>query len=417
MANETFMECLGASKEVGRSAFLIHTDKKIYCDYGIKLFDESGSAKFPQDTETKADLAVLTHAHLDHSGCLPSLYRESKMRWYSTPPTFEICQLLWEDSMRIMGPTIPYEIAHYKKALKAWSPMLYGQRIQVGETSMRFYDAGHISGSAMLELKYKDKTTLYTGDLKCSDTHMHKGARFVSDVDNLIIESTYAFREHPEREVVEKQFMEEIEAVVDSGGTVLLPSFSLGRTQELISVIRSQNKHIPVHVDGMGKDISKVYLKYPQYIRDANEFRKHARSVTFVEGQGDRRRATREPGVIISTAGMMNGGPILNYLFNVNPKSKLIFTGYCVEGTNGWMLQHKSSIIKDGTELHVDLPVEYMDFSAHAGRTDLLNFIKHANPRKVVLVHGDSTEQFAHELRENFGYDAVAPKIGERVQL
>jgi len=130
---------------------------------------------------------------------------------------------------------------------------------------------------------------------------------------------------------------------------------------------------------------------------------------------GERRRATHEPGVIISSAGMMNGGPILNYLFNVNSESRIIFTGYCVEGTNGWMLQHKSSIIKDGEELHVDLPVGYLDLSAHAGRSDILEFIKTADPEKIILVHGDSTEEFATELRDDMGYDAIAPKIGERI--
>ena len=137
----------------------------------------------------------------------------------------------------------------------------------------------------------------------------------------------------------------------------------------------------------------------------------------MVSGIPDKKAATRKPSIIISSAGMMNGGPILNYLFHSNAQSKLIFTGYCVEETNGWLLQNKGYIIKDEEELHVDVPWEYLDFSAHGGRADLLNFIKHANPEKIVLVHGDNTQGFANELIENFGYDAVAPKAGEKIEI
>jgi putative mRNA 3-end processing factor len=114
---------------------------------------------------------------------------------------------------------------------------------------------------------------------------------------------------------------------------------------------------------------------------------------------------------------MMNGGPILNYLFNANSDSKVIFTGYCVEGTNGWYLQNKGFIMKEEQELAIDLPVEYLDFSAHAGRSEILEFIRRANPEKVLLVHGDKPEEFADELKEEHGFDALAPLPGERVML
>jgi len=411
------IDCLGASREVGRSAFLVHTDRDIMLDYGIKIFDQSGHAKYPIETPDEPDFVVLSHAHLDHSGSLPTLYKRNKVRWYSTPPTYDICEILWQDNMKIMGDELEYGLGEFNKALKYWSPLLYNQTIQSGETRVTLRDAGHISGAALVELEYKERTFLYTGDFKCGDTYMHKGAKFVEDVDVLMIESTYANREHPPRKELEARFMEEIHETLENGGNVLLPSFALGRTQELISVIRTHDADIPVFVDGMGRDISSIYLKHPKYIRDANEFRKHVRSVEMVQGLGDRKRATHEPSVIISSSGMMNGGPVLSYLFNMNTESKLIFTGYCVEGTNGWMLQNKGVIVKDEQELAVDLPIEYLDFSAHAGRKDLLDFIKHADPEKVLLVHGDKPQDFASELKEEHGYDALAPLPGERIML
>ena len=414
---EFFVECLGASREVGRSAFLLHTDRNILLDYGIKIFDESGIPKFPVETPLRPDMCVLSHAHLDHSGCIPALYTDHRIRWYATPPTKDICEVLWTDSMKIMGNGLPYRLPDFKKALRNWDPLLYKRPIRSGETAIELSDAGHISGAAMVEARYRGKSFFYTGDFKCEETFMHKGAEKAEGVDVLMIESTYAKREHPPRKQAEEQFMESIYETLENGGNVLLPAFALGRTQELIALIRSYDREIPVFVDGMGRQITRIYLDHPKYLKDAGAFRKAVRSVRMVQSFQDRKAVLREPSVVISTAGMLNGGPMLNYMFSANSESKMIFTGYCVEGTNGWMVQQNGTIMKDGAELAIDLPVEYMDLSAHAGRSDLLDFIKTANPEKVLLVHGDMPELFAQELEEEHGFKALAPLPGERVML
>ncbi len=411
-----WLECLGASREVGRSAFLLQTDRQILLDYGVKIFDPSGTPKFPSEN-IRPDLMLLSHAHLDHSGFVPALYKHSKIKWFATPPTEEICEVLWLDSMKIMEKNLPYRLNHFKKATRNFHPILYNKPFHVGETEVVFTDAGHISGAAIITLEYKEKRICYTGDFKIEETELHKGAKTVGDVDILIIESTYADRNHPPRGELERQLIAEIDETVDNGGSVLMPAFSLGRTQEIISVIRKYDRGVPVFVDGMGKELSKIYLKYPGYLKNAKSFRKALESVTLVSSIQERKRATSIPGVIISSAGMMSGGPVLEYLFNVNNESKIIFTGYSVEGTNGWRLLNEGHIAKDGQELAVDLPVEYLDFSAHAGRNDLLKFIKDANPEKIVLIHGDHPEIFAEELSREFGYDAVAPLLGERIEL
>ncbi len=411
------IECLGASQEVGRSAFLMHLDKKIMLDYGVKIFDKEGKPKYPENFTQAPDIVLLSHAHLDHSGAIPALYKEQDLRWVATPPTRDFCEVLWTDSMKIMGEELPYGKREFKKALRKWRPITYNEGFRVGEAQVEYLDAGHIAGSAMIRIKSEGKEVLYTGDFKCEETKLHKGAKYVEDVDVLIIESTYSDREHPPRQELEETLMEHIYETLENGGNALLPSFALGRTQELIAVIRSYDIDIPVYVDGMGREITSLYLKHKQYIKNPKEFWKAVKRVKFVEGIPDKKEAVAEPSVIISSAGMMNGGPILNYLFHVNARSRIIFTGYCVEETNGWYLQNKGFIIKEGVELHVDLPWEYLDFSAHAGRSDLLNFIKHANPQKIVLVHGDKTEEFAQELREDFGYEVVAPKPGEVIEV
>lgn len=412
------IEFLGASREVGRSAFLIHTDLNIMADYGVKLFDETGVVKYPLHTNSKPDLAIMSHAHMDHIGTLPALFKENpKMNWYGTPPTKDICEILWMDSMKIMGENLPYNLSHLQRALRNFNPIYYNQPLEFGETRVNFYDAGHISGSSMLDFTYKNKRLLYTGDFKCEETFMHNAAEAVEDVDVIMMESTYAKKEHPPRKETEQNFMDDIEETIDNGGNVLLPAFGLGRTQELLSVIRHYNRDIPVYIDGMGRELTKVYIRYGKYVKDVKKLTRAAESVKMVGSIEDKKEATRHPSVIISTAGMLNGGPALNYLFNMNNKSKIIFTGYCVEGTNGWKLQKHGHITQNGEDLYVDLPVEYYNFSAHAGRSDILKMIKKANPEKVLLVHGDNPQEFARELNEELGFSALAPLPGEKVEI
>ncbi len=410
------LDCLGACREVGRSAFLLQTDRKIMLDYGLKIFDKQGTGKFPLEAAAP-DAAVITHAHLDHSGFVPSFYRHSMIKWFGTQPTEEMCEILWLDSMKIMERELPYRLNHYKKALKNFAPVLYNRPFNIGRTEITLSDAGHISGAAVATLEYEGKRICYTGDLKLEETEMHEGAKPVKDIDVLVIESAYWNREHPPRKKTEKHLMDEIRQTTESGGTALLPAFSVGRTQELISVVRRYDRNIPVFVDGMGKEVTRIYTKYGNYIKDPNFFKKAVNSVEMVRSIPDKRRASRVPGVIITSAGMMSGGPVLNYLFNVNNRSKVIFTGYCIEETNGWKLLNEGYITKDDQDLSVDLPVEYLDFSAHAGRSELIRFIKAANPEKVVIVHGDEPDKFAEDLKSEFGFDAVAPELGERIEF
>lgn len=411
------LHCFGAAGEVGRSAFILKTDKSTLIDYGIKVFGKDGKAEFPLDLGQRIDSAILSHAHLDHSGFIPNIYRFSKVRWYATPPTRDLCELLWKDSMKIMGNALPFRLNHLNKSFKYWTPILYGQNMRMGQTNFRFLDAGHIAGSTMIEVQHAGRKILYSGDFKMGETRMHKGAKPVEDVNAVIIDSTYAKQEHPDRRQAERKIADEISETLKQGGTALFPAFSLGRTQELIRVVRAYHKDVKIFVDGMGKDISNIYLKHPRYIQDANGFRKEVQSTYFIRGPRDRKRAVEEPAVIISSAGMMEGGPILRYLMSVSPESRVIFTGYVVEGTNGWKLQNEGYVTIEGENMDVDLPTEFVDLSAHAGRNDILNFIKWANPEKVVVVHSDCAKEFEQELRDSFGYDAIAPAVGDIVEL
>lgn len=410
--------CLGGGKEVGRSAILLKGDKNILLDYGIKVYDKSGKTVYPISIENiNLDAAIITHAHLDHSGYVPYIYKNQKIRWYATAPTYDIADVLWQDTMKIQKEELPWKISHYKKALKYWHPLSIHNTMNLGNFKFKFLDAGHIAGAVMVKIECKKKI-LYSGDFKFEKTRMHKGAEKPEEVDILIIESTYADREHPNRDKLEREFIEEIWESLNEGGSVLCPTFAVGRTQEIIRVIRAYDKDIPIYLDGMAKEITRIYLKYKQYFQDYENFVKDVESVYFVENERDRKKALRENSVIISTAGMLEGGPAFYYLKHLNSYSKIIFTGYTVEGTNGWLLLNKGQIKLGNNIVDVDLPVKYLDFSAHAGRSDLLKLIKYTNPEKIICVHGDRAiaENFEKELKEK-GFEAKAFENGERIEL
>lgn len=137
----------------------------------------------------------------------------------------------------------------------------------------------------------------------------------------------------------------------------------------------------------------------------------------MIKSNEDRGKVLDEPSVVVTTAGMLNGGPAMRYLLEMNNKSKVVFTGFCVKDTNGWKLQNQGFVTVDEQDMYVDLPIKDFDFSAHAGRSEILEFIKRTNPEKVILVHGDNPQDFASELSEEYGFDAVSPKVGDKIEI
>jgi putative mRNA 3-end processing factor len=415
------VHCLGASSEVGRSGFVIQGDKRLLLDYGIKIFDEAGKPVYPQSVEgMHVDAAILSHAHLDHSGFIPELYKHTKIPWYSTTATYDIADVLWRDTLKIQREDLPWTSAHYKKAMKYWHAVAYGNKFGAGGWNCEMYDAGHILGAGMVSAECKGKKVFYTGDFNSIPTRLHHGAQFPKDAnpDLLIIESTYANREHPPREMLEKKFAREVKETISEGGTVLCPAFAVGRSQELIMIAGALAKDVPVYLDGMSKQIVQIYAKHRRNLRHHAQFLEDLENITVVESMQERKDATRGGALIISTAGMLEGGPALNYIKYLSSRSKIIFTGYCVEGTNGWNLMNKNQLRIDGNMLSVDLPVEYLDFSAHAGRSQLFRAVDALSPGRVLCVHGDKdvSAGFAQELVEK-GYNASAPKKGDIINI
>ncbi len=403
---------LGGAREVGRSAIFLETDKNIMLDYGIKVQSDS---KYPMPFQGSIDIMAISHAHLDHSGYVPEAYTKCIPRTLMTEPTKAIWELLIKDTMKI-DPDIPYTNKHFKKAKDHVYRVEYEEEYKLGGTKFMMHDAGHISGACITEIEHRGKKLAYSGDFNTEKSMLHEPAKPVEDADYLILESTYGMREHPDRETLKKELYKEVKRVLDNGGNALIPSFAVGRSQEAILMLRDFSYDFDIYLDGMARTAANIIGDYPDYLRDPEAYNNAMRSVKFIKNRGMRDKVLDEPSVIVSTAGMLQGGPAMGYLLNLNERSEIFFTGYCVEGTNGRTLMEEGKVDVSGSELEVTLPVHYFDFSAHAGKSQLIDFVKNCNPSKILCNHGDRCEEFAGDLK-GMGFDAVAPKIGEIIKL
>lgn len=423
---------LGAAGEVGRSNFLVETDGpeklSLFLDAGLKQWNHG---ELPMDPPKLPDAIILSHGHLDHCGALPMTYKHETVPTFCTFPTSPIVQLLLEDSLKIAKQE--KRPSHFSKAdavktIKNMVCLPYGRRYDFYEgTSFEFLDAGHIIGSAQTILRTKNKgkdfTLAYTGDFKGEPTRVHGGAAPVEEeVDALIIESTYALREHPPREAVEKEFCESVRDVLDSGGNVLLPCFAVGRTAEILSVLYENGFRDDIWVDGMGRKVLQIMHDYPSYVSNYKRLMEAFQNSQNIEHHGMRKEALEKPSIIIATAGMLEGGPALGFIEKMNADRKgkhaVFLTGFQVPGTNGDRLLKEGKMKLKGKVVKIDLPLKQFSFSAHADHKDLLKYAKHVSPEKVFCVHGDagSCQAFAAELKEQ-GFDAIAPSTGQQVSL
>lgn len=396
---------LGGCGEVGRSAVAVDS---IILDYGIK---PSSPPEFPMDFSPKAIL--VSHAHLDHLGFVPSLM-DYDPKIYLTPPSVDIGRLLLYDSINVMQPP-PFSKKEIRQFESNCVIVDYNEKFKVDKFEVEFLNAGHVPGSAMICLE-NDLRILYSGDLKLEDTRLLEGAqKDLPEADILIIESTYYSVEHPDRKELEKKFVESVIETLENKGHAIIPAFAVGRTQEVLMILESHG--ITPYVDGMGREVFKILERYPDYIRDPKALRRAYKNAIWVEWK-KREDVLKEPSVIVTTAGMLNGGPALFYLSRVynDPKSKLIITGYQVEGTNGDMAL-KLGMINLGTRIvKLKMKVEQYDFSAHADDSQLKEFVRASADKGVEVVftvHGEKCDEFASWIRENVGIDAFAPKNGD----
>lgn len=284
---------------------------------------------------------------------------------------------------------------------------------------MDVFNAGHIPGSCMYLLKVDGKRILFTSDFNTETTRLLKGAKFdFKDIDILIMESTYANRDHPPRKETEKKFFEYITGTIANEGIALIPVFAIGRAAEILMVLGSLKLDFPVYLDGMTREATRITLDYPEFIRDPKALRKALKNVQLIYTANERRKIVKEPCAIVTSAGMLEGGPVVSYikyLYNT-PESSLTFTGFQVPRTAGRYLLDTGRFVLEDVDLKLKMSINHLDFSAHSGRSDLFDVAHKINPEKIICLHGEHCQRFAQELRGR-GFDAIAPHNNDVIDI
>jgi putative mRNA 3-end processing factor len=289
----------------------------------------------------------------------------------------------------------------------------------IKDMKFQLLNSGHLPGGAQALVEADGKRIVYTSDYNARETRLLPGAdRDYGELDSIVIESTYADELHPDRIELEKEFMEDVNGVVENGGTALIPAFSVGRSQEIACVLAAHHFEFPVTMDGMAREANRIMMNHSSFMRDPKLFMDALHSAAWVEGWKDRRKTAKKQGAIISPAGMLKGGPAAFYIQKVGKKSQnaVFLVGYQIPGTPGRELLDEGKCVIDGKVQKVKAKVKHFDFSSHSGANDLKQTVKELKGNPVVyVVHGEekNCEMFADWIKTEVGLEAIAPKAGD----
>lgn len=419
------VKVLGAANEVGRSGFLVNCQgTKILLDYGV-LFGKRGTPpQYPLHVKPRdLDAIVITHAHLDHSGNVPSLFVSGSTEVYATPPTLDLSKLLIEDMLKIEKNAHPFDIPELNSMIRNTKEIGFKQKITKGNATFELRESGHVIGGSTVLVESEKKRLFYTGDIKIHGSRMLREADLdVGDIDMLITESTYSQTDQTPRKESEKQLVEFANEVMDRKGTLFIPSFSVERSQEIACILKNANFKHRIIMDGMALKVNEIMFRYPEYLRDPQTFANAINSAISVREHKERKRVMEEPCAVISPAGMLVGGNAVYYLQQLafDDKNGIALVSYQGEGTPGRKLLETGKVSSRGKDLNVSAEVKQFEFSGHSDRNELFELIKRikGNP-KVLTVHGDaeSCSKFAQEIHEKFGLEAYAPNVNETVTI
>ncbi|HET6380098.1 MAG TPA: MBL fold metallo-hydrolase [candidate division Zixibacteria bacterium] len=501
------LQFLGAVGTVTGSQFLLTADeRRVLVDCGMFQGspDEVSRNRMPFAFEPGAlDAVLVTHAHLDHCGRLPALVRAGyRGPIYLTAPTGDLTEIVLRDAARLQmeaeerwrrrhpdeaaahdaelaraeaaaeedaaaedmparlrraeprGATMVraalYTEDDVDETVRLFRPVPYGEEVQVAPgVRATFHDAGHILGSAIIEVKAGATTVVFSGDLGRRQTPILRDPTPLARADYVVVESTYGDREHPSQEQGVRDLADAVAQVADSRGVLLVPAFAIGRTQEVVWVLDELARagripRLPLYLDSpMASRASEVYLRHPDvYDEQTEELLESGDTPLEYPGeqytnsveQSKAIRHAQRPLMVVASSGMLTGGRIMHHLkdFLPDPACTLLFIGYQAQGTLGHHLQNGGRTARiDGEEYPVRCRViSVSGFSAHADEHELIDWLSsfvrsngadagHAPPKRVFVVHGDpeAAEAFADRIRSELGLEAHLPAYRETVTL
>ena len=444
------LSCLGASRQVGRTCFLLQTpESRILIDCGIDP-GEDGSETYPfldapEFNISELDAVIVTHSHLDHSALIPYLFKYGYTGpVYCTYPTRDVMALLQLDGIKIQrnrGQDPIYTSEEVRQMVLHTICLDYDEVADITpDVRLTFYNAGHILGSSIVHLNIGNglHNFAYTGDLKYARTNvLEPGNTQFPRLETLMIESTYGGRSNVmAEEEADEYLVRVVKETFERGGKVLMPVLGSGRAQEVMVIVERLIREgkipkAPVYVDGMLWDITAIHTAYPEYLsRNLRQQIFHKENNPFlsdvfkkVGSQKERKEVidSEGPCLILATSGMLMGGPSVEYLKNLaeGKKHALIFSCYQPPGSLGFKIRdgEKEVLVDEGPKkqsLKVNMDVHRVEITNHSDRRQLMNYIKRCNPqpRKVVVVHGDASRclDLASSVHKQFRIESVAPK-------
>ena len=395
---------LGGAREVGNVGCIIEdkSGTRVLIDYGLA---PTKPPKYPSEAPPVKH-AIMTHAHIDHIGMAPWLTNHGTTL-HGTDLTAAVSEIMWADTYKVSdieGYPLAWDKRDMEAALDSWVPHQFNTWFKVGDWKCRLHPAGHIPGAAMIEIRTPEVTILWSGDIDTRDSPNAPKAMPV-DCDILCLEGTYGGRTHPNRAEEEERFVARILEVVSRGGLALVPAFASGRGQDILRILHREAPGLDVHYDGMGTRVTREWLGCPEFIQDSRAMEAAYRWSRRVTGKSDRKKALGAD-VIVTTSGMLDGGPALWYLNRLRHDSSnaILLTGYQAEGSGGRRLLERGSLPIFGKQTRIPLEIDKFDLSNHADHPSLCKFASDCNPSHVVLFHAD--EAAAETLAEDIGVEA-----------
>jgi hypothetical protein len=455
---EVMLFCLGGVKQVGRSCFIVVTpESKVMLDCGINPGEMSGLDAYPRldwfnfDFDD-LDAVVIGHAHIDHQGFLPALFKYGyKGPVYCTEPTLPLMTLLQMDSVKIAnsnGTYLPYEARDVNEVIKHCITLPYSKPTDISpDITITLNNAGHIMGSATVHLNISGAhNILYSGDYKYARTQLLDSAvSMYPRVETLITESTYGNTTDvmPDQQVVYRSFSESINKTLTEGGKVLIPVPAVGRAQEIMLVMAKEMKEgrlveSPIYIEGMISEASAIHMSYAHYL--GSEVRKsvsqginpfQSEYFTVISGYGKRDDVLNDenPAIVMATSGMLEGGPSVEYFKELapNPKNKIMFVSYQINGTLGrrvldGVMSEVSMMDKTGKVkvVPVRCQTQKIDgFSGHSDFNQIMNFVSRIKPKRVLVNHGEKSksENVASAIYSRLKIRSGVPDNREIVRL
>jgi KH/beta-lactamase-domain protein len=450
---------LGGFRQVGRSCAMLHTqDSKLLIDVGVDVSNDASGTPYLHLPEVlpidKIDAVIITHAHLDHSGLVPVLFKYGfDGPIYCTPPTRDMMTLLQMDYLKVAAADakkIPYSAEHVREVIKHCIPINYGDTTDITpDIRLTFHNAGHILGSSIAHFHIGEGlfNIGFSGDIKYEKTWLFNPAvNHFPRLEAMFLESTYGGKEdfQPSRKEATDHIREITKQCLKKKGKVLIPVFAVGRSQEVMIVFEQlmSNKDIPqvpIYLDGMIWEATAIHTAYPEYLNTklrTQAFQKGKNPLLSdifirVDGHEMRQRIINDPDpcIVLATSGMMVGGPIMEYFKSWADKKKnmIIFVGYQAEGSFGRRIQKGWKDIQlnsAGTvqNIKLNMIVETADgFSGHSDRRQLMNFVNNMSPRpeRIVFGHGEETKclDLSSSIHKKFNMNTVALKNLETIRF